>query len=105
MNSFSWLPGFLIKSCPGNPPWPPCRPVSPCDWRASLTLTFYWHCGGQTAHMASIMMNKVQEHDNRLDQIESKLEELEKRVAGLEKLARPSENSAKGFGSIGTKML
>jgi hypothetical protein len=59
-----------------------------------------------------LMMNKAQEHDNRLEEIEgtlpqikSKLAELEERVAKLERPSRSSENAAKGFGSIGVKMV
>lgn len=58
------------------------------------------------------MMNKAQEHDNRLEEIEgtlprieSRLAELEERIASLENISPPSEKAAKGFGSIGVQMV
>jgi uncharacterized coiled-coil protein SlyX len=58
------------------------------------------------------MMNKAQEHDNRLDEIEGKLARMERtlaelgeRIARLEKASRSSKNAAKGFGSIGVQMV
>jgi prefoldin subunit 5 len=51
------------------------------------------------------MMNEVQKLDIRCEQIESKLAELEERIARLERRSRSSENAAKGFGSIGVKMV
>ena len=57
------------------------------------------------------MMNKVQEHDYRLEEIDgtltrfkSELAKLAERIARPEKASRPSGKAAKGFGYIGAEM-